>query len=403
MKKIRNLILCTVLLCAQSILSAASFFSGYAGGKLNLGSASESEDYSSSMKLQAFFQGQFNISRNIWGHLEFSLDTDNLFSESLFYKTNALFQLDELSLTSRQTLETITNYFSIYMGNYDSIGSDIFLRRQFGISPVGSKLSESWLGTAGSLLYPHFGMGIADVIKFPEPLCAGAYLYFNNEDADCYVFNADARAAGVFRFFTFDVAGGIGVPLSTTKYSDVFVTVDKIYWHAGTTLLFGNNYTSAFFLQTGVYNAAFQANDEGMIFGSNGLYLLMEPRINGKKIKMHITFYSLPQKAVDELLFIHDTLGLNINIFSDNLSSESNSFNLGLHTSISFPGKSIMDMRDMGAYMGKNTNIFVTPYITANLFGGELNSMLSLNLMPIFKGENLLKAMEINIGYKTSF
>ena len=78
----------TLLLSANAFAQAA--FSGYSGGKLNYSSNEASVDkYDPDLSLQAFFQGQFNFSQNMWGHLEFSIDTQDFLNKELFHKTDA--------------------------------------------------------------------------------------------------------------------------------------------------------------------------------------------------------------------------------------------------------------------------------------------------------------------------
>ena len=204
------LFLATFILFTTQAFSQPSF-SGYSGGKLNYSTNQEVTDkYDPDLSLQAFFQGQFNFNQNMWGHLEFSIDTQDFLSKELFHKTEAFFKIDEVSLIFKSKADDNANYFSIFMGTYDPIGSDIFLQRYFGIKPIASKITESWLGLAGSILYPHFGMGIADVKRFmSSPIALGGYAYINHEDNKYYVFNADGRFACVYRYFSFDIAGGI--------------------------------------------------------------------------------------------------------------------------------------------------------------------------------------------------
>ena len=95
-------------------LFAATSFSGYAGGKLNYAANPEEEEFNPDLKLQAFFAGQFNFSQNIWSHLEFSINTGDLLSQSIFHETESLFQIDEISLICRGNLTDFTNYFSIF-------------------------------------------------------------------------------------------------------------------------------------------------------------------------------------------------------------------------------------------------------------------------------------------------
>ena len=125
-------------------LFAATSFSGYAGGKLNYAAnPEETESFDPDLKLQAFFAGQFNFSQNLWSHQEFTINTGDLLSESIFHATPSGFQIDELSLILRGNMYSSANYFSAFMGTYDPIGSDLFLQRYFNIKPIGSKLQKA--------------------------------------------------------------------------------------------------------------------------------------------------------------------------------------------------------------------------------------------------------------------
>lgn len=402
-KKIKALLASGVFFLLSFNAFCDPFFTGMAGGKLKVDSDQSVSFFSPELTLQAFFAGQINLTNNIWSHIEFSLDTKNLVSSTLFDKTPATFQLDELSLIFRQNIESLSNYFSVFMGTYDPVGSDIFLQRQFGINPITSKITESWLGMAGSLLYPHFGAGISDVIRFGNPVAAGIYAYVNHEDADYYVFNFDVRGGGTSRYFTWDFALGLGAPLATNKYSNVLLAVEKLYWHAGTTMLIGNNFTNALFIQAGLYNASFRPDSGTTSFNIDDMYLLVEPRLTNKLSKIHISIYSFPQKTVNKLLFVYDQFGVNVNVFKDTYNTENHTINFGMHTSVSFPNASITTLNNIPtAFITGDYNIHLTPYITAKVFNGDLNAMVSLNIMD-FTRDTWFHALDINIGFKTSF
>ena len=90
----------TFLTAAILLFTAGLFaepaFSGYSGGKVNYASnEEETEKYDPDLTLQAFFQGQFNFSQNMWGRMEFSIDTGDFLSKELFHKTPASFEIDE--------------------------------------------------------------------------------------------------------------------------------------------------------------------------------------------------------------------------------------------------------------------------------------------------------------------
>lgn len=401
-RKIISSLLITSFLFISNI-NAASFFSGYAGGKIDYSAAPDVEEYNPNLKLQAFFASQFNFSQNVWSHLEFSIDTADFLNESIFQETDAAFQIDEASLIFRGNMEHSTNYFSTFMGTYDPIGSDVFLKRYFGIKSITSKITDSYLGLAGSILYPQFGVGISDVVKIHSaPLAFGGYIYLNHEDSKYYVFNADLRSAGAFRQGIWDFAFGIGVPLADKyKGDDVIIAIDKIYWHAGTTLLLGNNYTNSFFLQAGLYNAAFTAKDENIIVSPEDIYLLVEPRFLVQNFHINLSFYSLPQATIKKLLFVEDSLGIDMNLYSDSVMVGSKIMNIGSHISASFSKKNLLDLKDISNLSSDGYNINITPYVTTDFLSGELHVQSKLRLLEI--SDTPAKCFSLDVGYRTTF
>lgn len=397
-------ILVTFSVILSTNLFASSFFSGYAGGKLNYRANPESVEYDPDLKLQAFFAGQFNFSQNVCSHLEFSIDTGDFLNESFFHQTESLFQIDELSLIARAKIEDCTNYFSVFMGTYDPIGSDVFLQRYFSLPPIASKLTDSYLGLAGSILYPHFGAGISDVIRInTTPVALGVYLYFNHEDSKFFVFNSDFRVACSYRYFTCDFAAGLGFPLSN-KYQgeDVIVAIDKVYWHAGTTILLGNNYTTSLFLQAGINNASFTPRTNNTIVKPSDIYLLFEPRFLSGITHFNISVFSLPKETVDKMLFIDDTLGVDINVYTENKTIGTNTFKIGNHLCFSLKNKTFMDIADYTNILNNGYNINIAPYISTNLLSGELHLEAKLRIMD-FVNQQIPNGISFDIGYRTSF
>lgn len=400
----KKIFLAAVILSFAASLFAEPAFSGYSGGKLNYASNPEStESYDPDLTLQAFFQGQFNFSQNLWGRLEFSINTGDFLSKELFHETDASFKIDELSLTLKSRSDSDANYFSIFMGTYDPIGSDVFLQRYFGIQPIASKITESWLGLAGSILYPHFGIGIADVKRLLNaPITLGGYAYFNHEDNLYYVFNTDFRFACVYRYFTFDLAGGIGIPLSNNNQGqEVIAAIEKVYWHAGTTILFGNNYTQSLFIQAGLFNVPFTKRN-GTEVSPDDIYLLFEPRFLLDSAHVNLTVFSLPQDTVEQLIFVDDSLGVNLNIFGDTFSIGANRFTLGTNFSLSFTGKTFLDVIKPMELIKGEYNITMTPYVSTNFLSGELHTQVSVKFMK-FGTERWYDAFTADIGYTAKF
>ena len=383
----------------------ASSFSGNTGGRINYSADKTSPSYNPQLCLEAFFEGQFNISSNIWSHLDFSIKTGDFLNVDLFSAVDSKFKIDEISVIFKTQIDKNQNYFSCFMGTYDPIGSDIFLQRYLGQQKISSKLTESWLGQAASVLYPHFGIGISDVLKFGEqPLALGLYCYFNNEDENYYVFNTDLRFAGVYRFFTFDIAGGIGAPLSDNyKGEEVIVAVEKLYWHAGATLLIGNNYTQGLFMQAGIFNAAFAPGKNSSDTFKDDIYILIEPRFKIKNTHVNLTAWSLPENTVNQLLFIDDNLGINLNIYSESLIFGSQKYTLGTNIAWSFPDKYFTDIKDiLTPIKSGDFNINITPYISTNLLSGEIHAQVKLGIMDFIRS-NWYDGIGADIGYRVTF
>ena len=408
-------------------LFAEVSFSGFAGAKAEL-SSSDTEKFEPALCMQSFFSGQFNLSENIISHAEFSLQTEDLIDNSLFKNTPATFRIDELSIIFRRQLLDATNYLSAFLGTYEPIGSDIFLRRQFGIQPIASRLTESWLGLQGSVIYPTFGVGGADVIHFNrQPLAVGLYLYVNHELDDCYSLNTDLRFAGVYRFFAFDFAGGLGMPLKENENQDAFIVIDTLYGRAGINLLLGNSYTTSLFLQAGITEVPFTKTDDISIDIKN-TYLLFEPRFRTKKCQINITVFSLPQETVDGFKFvndtevrtiteadshgvlytenrfinIHDTLGLNIDIFTDNLYISNKAFEFGINSAWTFTDKTIKNLYEKPEELLDDYNILVAPYVGTKFYNGEIHAMLQARVTDFIE-DDVGSALSFNIGYKTQF
>ncbi len=400
----KHLVVISIYLLLSSLIFATPTFSGYAGGKIHYSANPDKEEYDPDLTLQAFFTSQFNITQNVWSHLEFSLNTGDLLGQSLFHETDSKFQIDELSLIARANLRDFSNYFSVFMGTYDPIGSDIFLQRYFNIIPISSKITDSYMGLSGSILYPHFGVGIADIVKVHSfPLALGPYIYVNHEDSKYYVLNTDFRAATVMQYFTCDLALGIGIPLAD-KYrgEDVIIAVDKVYWHAGTTILLGNNFTNSIFFQAGIYNASFSAKNTSSIVAPQDIYLLLEPRLIIGNAHLHISLYSLPPDTVKKLLFIEDTLGLNVNAFFTTSVKGINTLTCGIHTSFGIVDKTFYDFKDIKdfAFDEKSYNLNFSPYINASFLAGELHFQGTFRFMEMLRG-HMNKAISLDFGYRT--
>lgn len=384
-------------------LFCETFFSGIAGGIVKVKAEKSEESVKPAVLLDAYFSGQANLSQNIWSRISLSLQTDNLMENAPFGTTASLFQVDEISLTIRQKIDSFNNYFSLYMGAYEPIGSDLFLTRQFGISSISSRITETWQNVSGNLLFNQSGFGLCDIMRFKAPVALGIYAYMNSNSENLHVVNTDFRLGGTQRFLTFDIDLGLGAPVSKGKYEDVLFSIEKIHWHTGATILIGNNYTSALFIQGGILKGLFTTNEGIKTIDKDDIYFLLEPRFTGKTVKTHVSFFFLPPETVSSLFFVNGQLGTNLNVFSDKLSSRNTGFDAGINASFTFNNLTLNNLETiLDSFKALNFNVHVTPYISAKIAKGEINSMVSLNVMGLISSQ-IQDSISLSFGYKSSF
>ena len=383
---------------------AAGFFSGYTGIKADVGFADASGAFDMQLKLQSFFAGQFTLAGNLIARAEFSMRTDDIIDNTIFNKTPADFKIDELSLIYRKQFLDSVNFFSVFAGTYEPIGSDLFLRRQFGIEAISSKITESWLGLSGSIVCPLFGIGISDIVRFSGvPVATGGYLYVNRENPDNnFVLNADVRFACAYQYFILDTAAGINSPMKNKNGAgeDVILLVDSLYAHAGITLLVGNNYTPAsFFMQAGVYDLPLKRGSDTFSFDIESIYLLAEFRTHISSYRTMFAVFSLPADTVKELLFIRDTLGCNLTICNPSVYIGAQRFEFGIHNTLSFTDKTYIDVKDFADLFASVPTITASPYAAVKIGLGEFRTMLQVRISELIN-DSPAAAFECNFGYK---
>jgi hypothetical protein len=400
MKKISGIL---IIFTVFQFVSAAPFFSGYTGIRTNLYSNSDSSTVDPELTTEAFFAGQLDFNNFFLLRTELSIQTEDILASGLFKNTDAVFCIDELSATFHKQMFETSQYFSVFLGTYEPIGSDVFLQRQFGIQPITSKITDNWLGLNGSVVYPFYGAGCSYVIHFDRiPVASGLYLYENREnDNNDLETNIDFRLATVTRYVTLDIGAGIGAPLEQKDGdTDVILLIDTIYLHTGLTMLVGNAYTNSLFVQCGFQNLPVKGGTTTTEIDSSDIYLLLEPRLITKDFKANLTLFSLPQETADTLLFITDPLGINISIFNDMLYIKNTNFTFGFHATCSFPDKTFMDITDVTNLFSQGSyTVRISPFISTKIMGGQLNTMIQITATD-FSKDSWSSAVKLNAGYK---
>lgn len=438
MKKLLCSILGGILAFSGMKALAMPYFTGYTGILADFtAKAKENSDalinIDPVMESQAFFAGQLDFSGKVLVRGEFYLRTGDLLKDSIFVDSgeyNADFRIEEFSGTWVNARPSSTHFLSLFMGSFEPIGSDVFLRRYFSIQPQTSLFTRSWRGINGASMYNVYGAGISYVLRFDRPHAAGLNVYFNQLENDDGMFTnvltADGRYACVFPNFTLDVSAGVGIPMETTddSGSNVIAVVRTINLHAGLSMLAGNRYTSSFFMQAGfgslILNPSAQVSTTGKKYNAinfEDLYILLEPRIGFRQFQLNVALFNIPGESMRNMIYLSsmydsgtsNVLGLNISAVTDMLYLKNTNFTFGIHTTaaIKNPLEGFSGDIKFSEYMAQSlqdillnrTNINITPFVSVPVFGGMLSSSMSIRIMQF--ASEWQRAIKLSVGFKT--
>ncbi|MBQ7160052.1 MAG: hypothetical protein IJS09_11615 [Treponema sp.] len=402
-----------LLLCTAALWAEVSF-SGYAGIKGDFYS-SKQDTFDSALCFQTYFAGQLNITKRFLIRTEFSMQTSDIAEKGPFVSTNASFCIDELSATYIKPFLGNVQYFNLFLGTYEPIGSDIFLQRQFGIQSFTSLITESWLGLKGSTAYPFYGAGGSYILHFGGlPIATGAFLYVNKENSDNErQLNLDWRFGTVWPWLALDFAIGIGAPMGTKRGDeDVILLIDTLYMHTGLTMLLGNKYSTSLFFQGGFSNLPLHAGEDSNKIESRDIYLLIEPRFVTRKFQTHVTFFSVPENTVEKMIFVDNTLGMNLSIFTDDLYIKNMNFTFGFHVTWTVTdkvtdstvaqnvNKNFLDLKEpLSIIKDCDHHIKISPFVAFPLSSGTIHAMLQARITDL-KSDSWANAFKLSVGYK---
>ena len=291
MKKLNGIFLFAALLAAAPLAHAVPSFSGALGGSagLDLDIPVSGGEKSFKVPLSGFAAVQANLTDWFVARGEIALDASDFAFDDIFSSSQAALKLNELSAVFIRKAVSATSFVSAFIGEYEQIGSDSFLMRQFGIEPISSSLSKSATNLSGISILPTRGAGLSYIINFDKaPIAAGGYLYFGKDANKNWTLNFDTRFALATNAVCLDFLFGIGAPLQDSyNNSDVVLMIDTITLRGGANFLLGNKYTHSLLIQAGIKDIAVKGKNAGTVTG-NELSFLFEPRIkfnNFRKMK----------------------------------------------------------------------------------------------------------------------
>lgn len=412
-RRILQKTLCLLLFIFLTVFSthAVPFFSGMAGAGLSFQPIPNT--FLPELNADAFFAGQFDLTKNIIFRTKVSVYTDNILGDNILKNTPAYFSMDEVSITYNGYLGTLTHHLCAFIGETDPIGSDLFLRRNFGIPAFGSRITETQRGITGIKIYPMSGIGCSYVLRLPYNMATGIYFYYNKtsllqlpveeeaiplvETVENESFNIDLRFASAWSAVNLDFAAGFTLPFEKNDSNEekVIVLVRKADLHTGLSMMIGSSYTSSFLLQMGLTKLIFNPNEtmNETVVAFKDVFILIEPRFLAKNVGFAFTLYNIPSEVSERLFYISNPLGVNISIYSLNTQLLGKPSEFGAHVTLSIPESTMNISPDM-------LNLQVAPFITMNVFGGKLDTAVMCNVLKVTSFETFVQNTKISIGYK---
>lgn len=374
---------------------AQTHFSGFAGTAGNIKSSQDSDK--PHITIDGVFAGQLDLFGTLQLRAGATIHTSDLITGNVFQDVPAFFSLDELSATLRFPCNHATRYISLFAGEMESIGSDIFLQRHFGIQPISSRISETWLGVRDSVIYPFSGLGLAYTLRLKTPHAFGAHVYMNEIEKQKRI-NTDLRYSGIFPALSIDFSFGFGFPISSSEASgESSMTLNqRIQFHAGTSLLIGSKHTATLYLQAGITKVILNTQEGEKPLNLSDIYFLMEPRFRANFMNFHFALFNFPEDTIADLFFISNTLGCNLAIFAENIHAGIFNFTVGGHLTVSAHDASLANFNKITPH---NLSFQLSPFVEASLFRGTILSRLTMDFMKITE---IHKTIKFTLGYATT-
>jgi hypothetical protein len=333
-------------------------------------------------------------------------------------KTNPVsFTLEEVSLTFHLRRDIWHWYISLFAGEFESPGTDVFLQKYFGADPVSSVFMQRRIYQKGTPLYAIDGLGLGIAWRFGPPFAISLYasvpadLNFLTNDTSRLA-SIDLRFAGAFTKCIFDITAGGALPnaaaaANVAAANPAAAPAPGFALNLGASFLFGNPTANSTLLQIGLRGwdpAATQTDATGqtMPFDFDTIYFLLEPRFTGGTMNFSLALFVLPKNSAV------DNRKSSLSVFDNLLYIQGGSLNAdGSASTGTSLGGGISGYKNirMGNITGKagamiagglmqhlskvlvpdpaqpaQFSVRIAPFISADLFNGIFNFMLKVDI-----------------------
>lgn len=262
------------------------------------------------LTFRGFYGGQIQIGNRFLLNGTVSAKAGNLFSGISLRDIASSVNVDEVSLMYRFKIENSSAQWALFAGEYEPVGTDMFITRYFGTETFSSYLLEKQIGFEAPAIYPLNGAGTSFMIKYSVPVANAAYLYYNEKYGKQYL-NGDFRLAGVSDIIIADFLFGFALPFEKkdANGNDVVMVVKRVDFQTGLTLLIAGNPFVNFYMQAGISRIQAKPDSGEQIVSLNDLYFLLEPRFAAGKTLFSFSFFYLPENTFKNIPHIDQSWG----------------------------------------------------------------------------------------------
>ncbi|MBR6154316.1 MAG: hypothetical protein IKQ43_07765 [Treponema sp.] len=364
-----------------------------------------------SLDAQTYVAGQLDCGDHVLIRGEFAVNATNL--QNLIAEPtaiNATFNIRELSITGTFATTHMVHYITAFLGEYEPAGSDIFLKRQFGLNNMLPSLTESWFGVNGASAYPSYGIGGAYAGKIGDSNAIGVYVFKNSDIVtSSNSIATNLRLGTSLTNFCADVTSGMNFIYSTDTS---FFSIDEISLHFGLTMLAGNVNVFCVFIEAGIGDFGLSTSG-GVNLEADSIYLFIEPRVSLAGWQIQPSVFCLPFASIDKMIFLYypqsvaedssmanALLGANLTVYNDSLYFLESNFTVGSHLTFGLPGTNLLSIAENIASGNLYPQLSVSPFISVAFMGGNAKAAASIDLLNL---SNIRTgALRFMIGFKTT-
>ena len=165
--------LAIILILTLSFVFGETAFNSFAGASLDFGSRKGKDGIA--LNANGTFAGQYTLDNSFTLRGHFIVKTEDIFENGIFQDTTATFTIKELSATYRFLTENINQQASVFIGDFESFGSDSFVKKYFGTKNITSPILLPELGLDTNGMFSFDGVGLSYSIKLASPKAFGLY------------------------------------------------------------------------------------------------------------------------------------------------------------------------------------------------------------------------------------